>query len=373
MVLRTPWRTTLSAVAILGTAIAPVLLFHLFEPIFYLLDPYYFLALSGLGVALVSWFLFVLLRPDLAEYGLSWLIVPLPAVVVLHVVFFPGWRLSPYPVNAQGFVTVAAGLLGIGLAYLGAHLVRRRPAVLGPVAEHKLAIILLVTLVPMAAVGVSYVDTPATEITGVDPVFSCGDDGAYPDRISDGGCQPGLRHAFAIGLAPDAQPQRVTVTTPDGLVFQRWFDGDELDRTSATVFLPAESGRTRYALGTYEVTVSSIWGEVIDRRTVEIDREPSVAVSFAGVVDRDPTRIAVEVNYTGDFWIELDPFSTQRGDVALRFDEDLTFPEDGTRTVTATVVDRRGQPVDLEPGSYDVELSFRRIDAIRGFTFDVPE
>lgn len=372
MVLRSPGRTAVSTVLAALLVVLPVVGYHQSDPLFALVDPEAFLAVSFLATMLLTWFIATTLAPDRAEFAFVWLIIPLVTLPFVQQIWFPGWETSPYPVIGHAIIMIGAGLLGVGLDVAAKHLTGRFHGYLSPIATHKLLLIAIVLLVPIAAAGYSYATPPETTVTDIDPVFACGDLEDYPDRVAGEFCPVGLIHSFAIGLEPSPNTQLISVETPGGATFERWFDPVEMRGETATVFLPAQSVGM-YETGTYTVRIESIWGQTVDVRTVDIDRHPTFSIEVVEVRNAAVTEFDMAGTYAGDFAIDLDPFVTVRGDLDIEVDRPFSFDGDGTDTVTATVVDDEGEPTRLDPGVYTVDLWFRPIDVTQNFTIEVPE
>lgn len=137
-----------------------------------------------------------------------------------------------------------------------------------------------------------------------------------------------------------------------------------------------------HELGTYTVTVESIWGQTLDRETIDIEREPALEMTAVDVSDESGTTFLLETQYTSEFPVLLQPFGTEyaiREEPGLELEHHALgeFLEDGESIEReTTVVDVDGEPVSLEPGTYTVDAEYSMIGwslAIDSeFTLDVP-
>lgn len=375
MVTKSPLETAMSAVVVAGLSIVTMLVYYGFDPLVVLVDPDTVLAVSFVSVLLLSWFLLSVLDTDRIEYLVIWVVVPMTAVTVTRVVFYPEWGAGPYNVHAHPFVVSAAGLLGVGMERAASRIISNHRDRLEPLIKYRAVLMLLILIGPAAFFGMTYFSTPDVTITSTDPGFACGDVEAYDDRLADGNnCPIGLIHTVAIGLEPDGNAIRLVMETPSGVEIDRWFSPDEMDRESVTIFLSAHAHITAPPeKGTYTVYVESIRGDRIDETTFEISQLSSASVTDVAVVGTDPTMVDITIAYEGDFVIELDPIAMHFSDVRLDFHDPLTFDGTGTETVRATIVDREGEPRTLEPGTYTMDILFERVDGRVIYDFDVPD
>ena len=374
MVIRSPIKTSVSAVVIALVSVLPMLLFYAYEPSVHLIDPELALGMSVFGIALISWFTQSVIRADWAEIAFTWLVIPLVSVFIVRVVIYPEWGAGPYPINVHPFAMVTAGLIGIGLAFGATYLAVRYEDELWPIIKYKLvfmAVILLMfaTIVPIALVGQGVYSTSDTSITGIDPVFSCGEPGAYEDIFDDEECP--LAHRFAVGIQTDGDPLRVVIETPSGVQHEYWFGQDELNQPTTTLFLrPYSSPFESPEVGTYTIWVESVWGNIITESTHELEHPSSASVTEISIVDAEAGLLDVTVEYTGEFQMRLDPDTAFQSELQLEFDEEFNYNGPGTDTVRATVIDEDGEAIALEPGTYDIDIIFDRTNDRQIYTLE---
>lgn len=372
MVVKTPVETAVSGVLAAAIALAPMFVFYGFEPFIHLVDSYLFLLASVVATVLLSWFIRSILDTNRTEYLLVWLVVPPLAVVIARLGFFPWWGGAPYPINVHPFAIMAAGLIGAVVEFGAARVVGRFPDSLGPVVEHKAILMVAVLLAPVVVAGALYATPVDATITGVDPVFNCGPDDAYPDRVDGGDCPTGLSHALAVTMETTGDPLRVVVETPAGVEHERWYAPGELNRGRSTVFLSAHTSVLEPPMvGTYSARAESIWGTVVDETTFEVERESTARITDVTVVGSNRTNVEVTVAYEGDFYIELRPLMMYFSETKLTFEEPFVFDGRGVDTVRATVIDDEGDPIALDPGEHEVDVSFGRIGARSTYSFVV--
>lgn len=371
-------------------AVIPLAVYHWHWASTILIEPTMFAIVTFCLTALLAWILYNVFDPATEAFVVSWFVVAFVCYLVL-VIFVRPEVYGPdssvvaqssisYPLGRHLFGVGVAGVAGVALDLLGKQATAEYPSLLGPLATHKRLVLVGVLLVPFLIAGVSFATPPGTAIDDAEPEW-----GTYPlgdETVIDSTDRIDL-YAFEVTLSLDDAAQRLVLETPSGESRSVLITPEDASRGADTAFVRAMAGDERsHELGTYTVTVESIWGQTLDRETIDIEREPALEMTAVDVSDESGTTFLLETQYTSEFPVLLQPFGTEyaiREEPGLELEHHALgeFLEDGESIEReTTVVDADGEPVSLEPGTYTVDAEYSMIGwslAIDSeFTLDVP-